>query len=58
MMLTWPLAATGYYLESATALGSDHLWISNAAASAITNGCIAVAQPLSGDSRFFRLRRP
>jgi hypothetical protein len=57
VMLTWPLAATGYYLESSAALGTNRLWISNAAASVVTNGRIVVTQPLSGGSRFYRLRR-
>ncbi len=55
--LTWPLAATGYYVESAAALSTNQVWFSNQTVSAITNGRIVVTQPLSSESRFYRLRR-
>jgi hypothetical protein len=57
VMLTWPLASTGYYLESAAALGTNRVWVSNATASAVTNGRIVITQPLSNSTRFYRLRR-
>lgn len=36
--LAWPLAATGYHLETATVLTSNTIWTSNATFFSITNG--------------------
>ncbi len=58
VILMWPLAATGYYLESIAALSTNRVWVSNATVSTIANGRIVVTQPLSAGSRFYRLRRP
>ena len=58
VMLTWPLPAPGYHLESATMLSTNQVWNSNAVVNTSTNGHAVVTQPVSGGSRFYRLRRP
>lgn len=57
--LTWPLAATGYHLETASALGTNAAWVSNGTPVMVTNGQNVVTQTVSaGTNRFFyRLRR-
>ena len=60
VQLAWPLAATGYHLETATALSANTSWNSNATVFAVTNGQIVVNTNLSAGTNplFFRLRRP
>ena len=38
LKLAWPLASTGYHLETATALATNIMWTSNTTVFAITNG--------------------
>jgi hypothetical protein len=60
MTLTWPMAATGYSLETALALGTNLTWVSNRASVIVTNGYHVVTQSVSGTTNqlFYRLRRP
>jgi hypothetical protein len=57
--LAWPLAATGYHLETSTAMGTNSTWVSNAAVIAVTNGYNVVTQKLSAATNriFYRLRQ-
>jgi hypothetical protein len=58
--LAWPLASTGYYVDTAPALTGNAIWASNQTAFAITNGQNVVTTNFSGASNqlFFRLHRP
>jgi hypothetical protein len=60
MRLAWPLAATGYHLETATALSANTSWSSNATVFTVTNGqnVVNTYLPPGGSPLFFRLRRP
>jgi len=56
--LSWPVAASGYYLEYTTNLASG-IWISNPAAPTTINGTNFVTQPVSSaGNKFFRLHHP
>ncbi len=58
--LAWPLASTGYYLETTTNLGSNALWTSNATAFTVTNGQNVVTTNLSNGTPqlYYRLTKP
>jgi hypothetical protein len=58
--LAWPLAATGYNLETTSALGTSARWVSNAIAFAITNGQNVVTTNFSNTTNqlYFRLAKP
>lgn len=59
LLLSWPLAATGYHLETTTALTMNTAWISNATPFVITNGRNLVTTNRPPDVQlFYRLRRP
>lgn len=54
LVLTWPLAATGFNLQSTTSLGSGVNW--GAAGTAVqTNGVNQVIVPITGQTAFYRL---
>ena len=58
--LAWPLAATGYQLETATALSKKPVWTPNATLFAVTNGQNVVSPNLTTGTNqvFFRLHQP
>jgi hypothetical protein len=58
--LAWPLACTGYFLETAAALATSAAWTSNSTAIVLTNGQNVVATNLDGQAPqiYFRLNRP
>lgn len=60
LRLAWPLAATDYHLETATALATKPVWMSNATTFAITNGqnVVSTTLPAGTNQVFFRLRQP
>jgi hypothetical protein len=60
LQLAWPLAATGYHLETATALAAGTLWTSNNTVFVVTNGQNMVTPNLSIGTTplFYRLSRP
>ena len=60
LQLAWPLAATGYHLETAAALAASARWTSNRMEFVITNGQNMVATNLSMGtaSLYYRLSRP
>jgi hypothetical protein len=54
LVLTWPLSATGFNLQSTTSLGSGVNW--GAAGTAVqTNGVNQVIVPITGQTAFYRL---
>lgn len=59
LRFSWPLAATGYRLETAGVLASNTAWQSNATLPVITNGQnVVLTNPPTGSNQFFyRLRR-
>jgi hypothetical protein len=59
LRVAWPVANTGYRLESTLALSSNATWASNAVTASITNGQFVVQRPITnGAGRvFYRLRR-
>jgi hypothetical protein len=57
LVISWSAAATGFVLESTTALGPGATW--NAVTGVTTNGGQSQASvPLQGKAQFFRLRKP
>jgi hypothetical protein len=60
LQLAWPLANTGYYLQSAPALATNTSWTSNTTAFTITNGQNVINTNLSPGMQqlYFRLLRP
>jgi hypothetical protein len=60
VQLAWPLASTGFYLETAAALAANPLWTSNATVFAVTNGqnVVSMNLPAATNQLFFRLHRP
>ncbi|MGV3772803.1 MAG: LamG domain-containing protein, partial [Verrucomicrobiales bacterium] len=56
LVISWPAAATGFVLESTTALGAGATW--TPVAGATQNGQnMEVSVPMEGNARFFRLRK-
>jgi hypothetical protein len=60
LQLAWPLASTGYYLETAAALATNTAWTSNATVFVVTNGQNVITTNLSPGTQqlYFRLVRP
>ena len=60
LSLAWPLASTGYCLETAPVLATNTLWTSNSTTFAITNGQNVVTTNLENSVQqlYFRLSRP
>ncbi len=56
VVVSWPTNATGFTLESATNLPAAS-WTSNSFAPAIVNGNFTVTNPVSGGTRFYRLKK-
>jgi hypothetical protein len=56
IIVSWPVLADGFYLESQIDLGSMD-WTSNSAPFEIVGSLNQVTLPNTGQSRFFRLRR-
>jgi hypothetical protein len=57
LLLSWPITATGYGLESAPVLGTTNQWTSVTNAPGILGFQQAVTNSLSATNEFFRLRR-
>ena len=55
VVLTWPVSATGFTLQSATNLVPPVVWITNSPAPVIINGQNTVTNPVSGTQKFYRL---
>ncbi len=56
--LSWPVSASGYYLESTTNLASG-IWVSNPVAPATVNGFNVLTQSVNNvGNKFFRLHHP
>jgi hypothetical protein len=59
LTLAWPLASTGFNLETATTLGPGAVWSTLPATFTITNGQNIVTTNLNGGLQlFYRLSRP
>ena len=56
VVVSWATNATGFTLESATNLPAAG-WTSNSFAPAIVNGKFTVTNPVSGGTRFYRLKK-
>jgi hypothetical protein len=56
-ILSWPSSATGYALETTTNLGDPNSWTPVADAPALVNQQYEVTNPVSGGSRFYRLKQ-
>ena len=58
--LAWPLAATGYHVQTTPLLATNTAWISNATTFAVTNGknVLTTNIPAATNQLFFRLRKP
>ena len=57
-IISWPVAPTGFQLQSATSLAPPVSWASVTNAVAIVNNQNVVTLPLGGGCQFFRLDRP
>jgi hypothetical protein len=55
VILTWPVSATGYRLQSTTNLVSPAFWLTVSNAPFANNGNNTVTNPISGSSMFYRL---
>jgi hypothetical protein len=58
VILSWPAAATGYVLESATGLSQPATWSSNTLPAAVVSGEFMVTNPITPGPNLFRLRWP
>ena len=57
MVVTWPLAAVGYVSEMRTNLTTADSWAVVTNVPAIAGFQFAVTNRISGDRRFYRLRK-
>jgi hypothetical protein len=55
LVLTWPLSATGFSLQSTVSLGSGASWGPAGTTPVQTNGVNEVTTPITGQTAFFRL---
>jgi len=55
VILTWPINAAGFTLQSTTNLVSPAVWSTVSPAPVIVNGQNAVTNPVSGTKKFYRL---
>jgi uncharacterized repeat protein (TIGR03803 family) len=55
VILTWPINAAGFSLQSATNLVSPVIWATNSLGTVTVNGQHTVTNPISGPQKFFRL---
>jgi uncharacterized repeat protein (TIGR03803 family) len=55
VVLTWPVNAAGFTLQSATNLVSPVIWTNVSPAAVVVNGQNAVTNPISGTQKFYRL---
>jgi len=60
LSLAWPLASTGYYLQTSPTLGTNAAWTSNATVFTVANGQnVLTTNPPNGTQQlFFRLSKP
>jgi uncharacterized repeat protein (TIGR03803 family) len=55
VVLTWPINATGFALQSTTNLVSPAVWTTNFPTPVVVNGQNTVTNPITGRQQFFRL---
>ncbi|HXR04546.1 MAG TPA: S8 family serine peptidase, partial [Verrucomicrobiae bacterium] len=58
VVISWPVAPTGFQLQSATSLAPPVSWVSVTNAVSIANNENVVTLPLGGGNQFFRLTLP
>jgi hypothetical protein len=56
-VLTWPLPATGFSLQTTTNLADPNSWVTLTNVPAIVNLQNAVTNPISGGAQFYRLKQ-
>ncbi len=57
LVLTWPTSATGFSLQTTSALGSSASWSAVTTAPTVVNGNNQVTLPLGTQAAFFRLKQ-
>ena len=57
VVLSWPTNASGFFLESATGLGSSSIWNTNLPSPMVVNGQNVVTNSISDAQMYFRLSR-
>jgi len=58
MLVSWTTNATGFTLQSTQTLTPPGPWLDVTNPPAVTGGQFIVTNPVSGDSQFFRLKKP
>jgi hypothetical protein len=57
VLLSWPINATGFTLQSTTNLDAAAVWTTNLPSPVVVNGQNVVTNSISGKQQFFRLSR-
>jgi hypothetical protein len=57
VVISWPVAATGFGLETTTSLGPQASWSAVTASPVVEDGLNKVSVPIEGTSKFYRLRK-
>jgi hypothetical protein len=57
LMLSWPMSAQGFSLQTTTNLADSNSWVTLTNVSAIVNLQNAVTNPVSGGAQFYRLKQ-
>jgi len=58
IVLSWPLWATNYILESSVAIGPTASWAATTNAATVSGQSLVVTNPITTPSAFYRLRQP
>jgi hypothetical protein len=58
MILSWPVNATGFTLQSTPNLTPPVTWLDVTNPPMVLGGLFTVTSPISGPAQFFRLRKP
>ncbi|HEY1490837.1 MAG TPA: hypothetical protein VGF90_07340, partial [Verrucomicrobiae bacterium] len=57
LLISWPLSAAGFQLQSSTNLGMPNSWLNVVTALTTNGGTISTLVPLQGPQQFFRLKQ-
>ena len=55
VILSWPISAAGFTLQSSSNLGPSAVWITNSSPPFVINNQFTVTNPISGTQQFYRL---